>query len=254
MEYSIRKLSEMAGVSARTLRYYDTIGLLKPAFVNEAGYRFYGEKELEKLQQILFYRERGLKLDTIRGLLYSRDFDTMAALNEHLNALEMQREKIEGLITAVKMTIASMKGEINMSDEARFEAFKKQAVKKNEEKYGSEIHSRYGETAVDAANQKMLQMSKTEYEQFKDLEKEILVMLEKAVRQKESPEGETGRQIAKLHRDWLQMSCYAYDAAMHRGIVQMYTEDARFKSYYDREAEGCAAFLKQAVLNWIKVV
>lgn len=57
--YSIRELSEIAGVSARTLRYYDQIGLLKPAYTNEAGYRFYGEQEINMLQQILFYRERG---------------------------------------------------------------------------------------------------------------------------------------------------------------------------------------------------
>ena len=69
MRYGIRELSELAGVSARTLRYYDEIGLLKPLFVNEAGYRFYGEEEAELLQQILFYRERGFGLKQIGEIL-----------------------------------------------------------------------------------------------------------------------------------------------------------------------------------------
>ena len=80
MKYSIRKLSELAGVSARTLRYYDEIGLLKPLEVSEAGYRYYGEHELALLQQILFYRERGFDLKQIRKILYQDDFDIMHAL------------------------------------------------------------------------------------------------------------------------------------------------------------------------------
>ncbi len=69
MAYGIRELSQLAGISARTLRYYDEIGLLKPEHVNEAGYRFYGEKELVLLQQILFYRERGFPLKRIQSIV-----------------------------------------------------------------------------------------------------------------------------------------------------------------------------------------
>ena len=73
MEYSIRELSELAGVSARTLRYYDEIGLLKPSRTSDAGYRFYGEKEVELMQQILFYRERGLELEQIAQIFRNPD-------------------------------------------------------------------------------------------------------------------------------------------------------------------------------------
>ena len=86
--YSIGELAELAGVSARTLRYYDREGLLKPSCVNEAGYRFYGEREVNLLQQILFYRERGLDLSRIRQIIYEEDFDIMGALEAHLRALE----------------------------------------------------------------------------------------------------------------------------------------------------------------------
>lgn len=89
--YSIKELSDMAGVSARTLRWYDRIGLLKPAFVNDAGYRFYGEREVDLLQQILFYRERGMELKKIRSIIYEEGFDIMAAMEEHLCELEEQK-------------------------------------------------------------------------------------------------------------------------------------------------------------------
>ena len=103
--YSIRKLSELAGVSARTLRYYDEIGLLKPSEISEAGYRYYGERELALLQQILFYRERGFDLKQIRKILYQDDFDIIRALKEHLRELEEQKAHVESLIRTVEQTI-----------------------------------------------------------------------------------------------------------------------------------------------------
>ena len=105
LKYSIRKLSELAGVSARTLRYYDEIGLLKPSEISEAGYRYYGERELALLQQILFYRERGFDLKQIRKILYQDDFDIMRALKEHLRELEEQKTHVESLIRTVEQTI-----------------------------------------------------------------------------------------------------------------------------------------------------
>ena len=163
MEYSIRELSEIAGISARTLRYYDKIGLLKPSCVRESGYRYYGETELELLQQILFYKERGLKLEQIAAIIQSDDFDVMAALHEHLKELELQQARLDNMITAVKKTIASMKGEIIMSNAEKFESFKTEMIKSNEEKYGDEIRRKYGDNAVEESNKRMLNMTEEEY-------------------------------------------------------------------------------------------
>ena len=173
MEYGIRELSEMAGVSARTLRYYDEIGLLKPLYVSDAGYRFYGETEVAMLQQILFYRERGFGLKQIRQILYREDFDIRNALEEHLSELLRQREHVESLIRTVEQTIRQVKGECKMSNAERFGAFKERIVHENEEKYGSEIREKYGNDEVDAANKKMLDMSEADYERFKNLGEEI---------------------------------------------------------------------------------
>ena len=134
MEYGIRQLSELAGVSARTLRYYDEIGLLKPLYTTEAGYRFYGEQEVMLLQQILFYRERGFGLGEITRIIYHKDFDIQHALQEHLQDLEEQKVKLERMIDTVRKTISSMKGETEMSAEEKFEVFKKNVVKEQEER------------------------------------------------------------------------------------------------------------------------
>ena len=254
MEYSIREVSEIAGISTRTLRYYDSIGLLKPAFVQESGYRYYGERELELLQQILFYRERGFKLDEIAGILYSEDFDVMSALGEHLAELKKEQARIHSMIAAVKKTIASMKGEITMNDQERFEAFKKDAVQKNEEAYGREIRDRYGDEEVDASNQKMLNMTKEEYQRFQELSQKLNVLLKTAVRFGESPEGEEGRRAVEIHKEWLGMTWKTYSVEAHKGVTQMYTADERFTKYYDCEVPGCAQFLKEAVEYWAEKI
>ena len=102
MKCGIKEVSELTGVSARTLRYYDQIGLLKPSKTSEAGYRYYGERELEILQQILFYKERGMELKQIKKIIYQKDFDIMAALREHLLELEEKRNHMEALIQTVE--------------------------------------------------------------------------------------------------------------------------------------------------------
>ncbi len=251
MEYSIRELSQLAGVSARTLRYYDEIGLLKPCGIRESGYRFYGEKEVDLLQQILFYRERGLSLEQIKSILYEEGFDAKTALAEHLKALEQQQERTMWLIETVKKTIASMEGEYQMKDKEKFEAFKKGLVEENEKKYGEEIREKYGESAVDASNRRMLKMTEEEYERFQELEKRICEKLQTAVLNGEDPAGDAGKEIALLHREWLGCTWDKYTAAAHRGLVEMYLADPRFTDYYDKEVKGCAAFLNQAVKVWI---
>lgn len=252
MEYTVKQLADLTGVSARTLRYYDQIGLLKPARVSEAGYRIYGPGEAEILQQILFYRERGLALEQISEILHREDFDVMEALEDHLRELLKSQKRIEKLILTVEKTIRSMRGEIQMSDQERFHAFRKELVGQNEEKYGKEIREKYGDSPMDGANRKLLGMTQEEYRAFKDLEQEILEALLEAVKDQKLPESEKGREIAKMHQKWIQKSWNSYSAKAHRGLVQTYTEDERFRGYYDGKREGCAEFLKKAVEYWIK--
>ncbi len=102
VEYAIQELANLSGVSTRTLRYYDEIDLLKPARTNEAGYRFYGQKEVDLLQQILFYRALDMKLATIQQILRAPDFQHKEALESHRIALLQRKEQLEKLLQTVE--------------------------------------------------------------------------------------------------------------------------------------------------------
>lgn len=252
MEYGIREVSELAGVSARTLRYYDEIGLLKPCRISESGYRFYGERELELLQQILFYRERGFDLKEIRKALYQENFDILSALEEHLLELEKQQTLVEEMIATVKQTIAAKKGEVQMSQREKFEVFKKNLIDENEKTYGTEIREKYGHERVEESNRKMLHMSQADWEHFKRLEQEILEKLQSAVQAAAAADSVEAKEVVALHREWLCMTWpkNRYSPEAHKGLAAMYVADERFRKYYDTEVEGCAKLLVQAIRYW----
>ena len=198
------------------------------------------------LQQILFFRERGFDLKSIQSILYEDGFDIMSALEGHLLGLEEERKHVDSLIRTVKQTIASMKGESKMNDKEKFAAFKENMVKENGEKYGTEARRRYGGEAVDTSNRKVLDMTEEEYRRFESLEKEI-----RRVRAGIKADGKEAGHIAKLHKEWLFMTWKQYAPEAHRNITLMYVSDERFCSYYDKEEQGCAALLKEAVDSWL---
>ena len=159
MEYSIQELSRLSGVTTRTLRWYDQIGLLKPSRVAESGYRYYGRAEVDRLQDILYYRALGVELARIKECLDDPSFDRLAALERHLAALEAKREHLEQLIQSVKDTIRAEERKEFMQDEKKFEAFKNQTIAHNEEVYGQEIRSKYGDKEVDEVNAAVMNLT-----------------------------------------------------------------------------------------------
>ena len=164
MEYSIRELSQLSGVTTRTLRWYDEIGLLKPAYVAESGYRYYREAEVDRLQDILYYRE-----------------------------LECRKLRLDQLIQSVKDTIYAEEKKEMMNDEQKFEAFKKRAVEKHEECYGQEARGKYGDREVDEVQETMKNLTREQYQEWTCLGEEILQRLEAAVTKKVSPQSDEGR-------------------------------------------------------------
>lgn len=159
MEYTVKKLAALSGVSARTLRYYDEIGLLKPARVASNGYRIYGQAQVDTLQQILFYRSMQVPLEEIRRLLSDPQFDRRQALERHLEVLERKRDQMDTLITTVRHTIETMKGERTMTDQEKFAGLKERFLEENQQKYGAELEARYGKEEVAAFNAKVGAMS-----------------------------------------------------------------------------------------------
>ncbi len=124
MEYSIHELSHLSGVTTRTLRWYDQIGLLKPSRTAESGYRYYGPAEVDRLQDILYYRALGVELARIRECLDDPTFDRLAALQRHLAALEAEQARLEKLIRSVKCTIRAEEREEIMNDERNLKSSK----------------------------------------------------------------------------------------------------------------------------------
>ncbi|MDU0332715.1 MerR family transcriptional regulator [Paenibacillus sp. 3LSP] len=246
MEYTIQKLGNLAGVSTRTLRYYDEIGLLKPARTNSSGYRIYGRREVDLLQQILFYRELGLSLEDIRSIVTDPGFDGTRALREHRNQLLDKRKQLDALIANVEKTIASHEGRISMQDQEKFEGFKKQLIEENERKYGSETREKYGEDKVEKSNQKLMNMTQEEYEKVTQLENEVKVALAEAMKTGD-PAGELAQKAADLHKQWLTFYWNEYSKEAHAGLAQMYVDDERFKAYYDKDQPGAAEFLRDAI-------
>jgi DNA-binding transcriptional MerR regulator len=246
MEYTVKQLADLAGVSTRTLRYYDQIGLLKPAGTTEAGYRLYGAVEVDRLQQILFYREMGMELEQIREIVNSPDFDLKEALLSHRDSLLRKRNRLDQLLETVERSLAGLEGRIKMSDKEKFEGFKKQFIAENEEKYGQEAREKYGDAAVDASNATLLGMSEDEWKRFSALGEEVIRTLLEAMEQG-SPESELGLKVGELHRQWLGCTWSTYSPEAHVGLGEMYVADERFTAYYDQYRPGAAEFLRDCI-------
>ncbi len=246
MEYTVLKLGRMAGVSTRTLRYYDEIGILKPARINSSGYRIYGEAEVDRLQQIMFYRELGVNLQTIKKIITSGSYDKLAALKSHHEELLAKRQQLDLLIANVEKTMEYQEGRRSMKDKEKFEGFKRYLVDENERKYGKEIREKYGDSAVEASNAKMLNMTKEQYETYEKLSREVINTFKKAYATGD-PAGELAQKAADLHRQWLSYTWESYTKEAHAALTQMYVEDERFKNYYDQHQPGLAEFIRDAV-------
>ena len=145
MRHSIGSLSKLSGVSIRALHHYDQIGLLQPSEVAQSGYRYYDDAAVERLWQILFYRELDFPLGEIAQILSSPAFDRNRALMEHRNLLLQKRERLNRLIELVSN---AMKGETNME----FKPFDTSEIDALREQYAEEAKARWGNTEAKAPN------------------------------------------------------------------------------------------------------
>jgi DNA-binding transcriptional MerR regulator len=247
MEYTVQKLGRVAGVSVRTLRYYDQIGILKPARINSSGYRIYGQPEVDRLQQILFYRELGVSLESIKDIVTAPAFDGAAALREHREKLLAKREQLDRLIANVDKTIAVTEGRITMTNKEKFEGFKQKMLDENEEKYGEEIRAKYGNEQVDKSYKKIKGMTEEQHTEIEKLGADVLSTLDEAFNTGD-PAGELAQKAADLHRRWLNFYWDSYTKEAHAGVAQMYVDDERFTAFYDKKKPGTAEFLRDAIL------
>ncbi|KZL92408.1 MerR family transcriptional regulator [Clostridium magnum] len=247
MEYTVQKLAILAGISTRTLRYYDEIGILKPARINSSGYRIYSQAEIDRLQQILFYRELGVSLEQIKEILSSPSFNGIAALKGHREKLLEKRKQLDLLIANVDKTIAVTEGRTKMSDKEKFEGFKQKMIDENEKKYGEEIREKYGKDSIEKSNAKLMNMTQEEYDSMVNLENQVKTILAEAFKTGD-PSSDLAQKAAELHKQWLTYSWAQYSKEAHAGLAQMYVDDERFTAYYDEKQPGTAVFLRDAIL------
>lgn len=251
MEYTVQQLADLSGVSRRTLRYYDQIGLLPPARINSSGYRIYGEKEVDRLQQILFYRELEVSLAEIHNILEHPDFDPITALKSHYARLTQKKNHLEQLLYTLEHTIASKEGGRKMQDKEKFEAWKVERIQDNEKKYGAEIRDKYGDTAVNESYAKHRGMSEADFDAMQQLEAEVLSLLKQAYAAGDPASAKTEELVAK-HKEWLMYSWKEFSAAAYQNLAEMYVADERFTAYYDdKVGPGATTFLRDAIFHHV---
>lgn len=246
---TVKELAKMAGVSTRTLRYYESIGLLSPART-ETGWRVFDEADARQLAQVLAMRACGLPLSTIRRLRSHADSDAdlLATLRDHLAVLQKQQDSTADALRRTRAAINAIERMRDMTPEDSFEEMKRAGLDQFEETYGQEARERYGSDVIDAANERMMGLSRDEWDAKELLEEAIKVQLRVAMATGDAA-GEEAAELARMHRRWITIHWGpGYDTATYLALVHGYLADPRFTKYYDDAAgEGATAFLVQAV-------
>lgn len=245
--YTVRELAQLTGLTPRALRYYDAIGLLRPARDAGNDYRLYGPQEVDRLEQILLYRAMGVPLERIRHILDTPGMDQAGALREHLEHLLERRREVEELIHVVRRTLEEMEGGSHMSGKERFERMKQQVVRENEAAYGREIREKYGSEAADSYAARVAGMTEEAWNQMKAEEEGYQAALRRAAAS-DDPTGVDAQEAVRLHGQWLRhfWKPEAVTPQAHIALVEMYGQDPRFTDYYEAIAPGCAGFFAKA--------
>lgn len=240
MTYTIKEIAKLAGVTTRTLRYYDEIGLLSPADMGSNGYRYYDQDSLLLLQQILFYRELEVPLKEIHQIVSRPDFELLDALEKHRTSLIGQVNRLDTLIDTIDQTIAMIKGEVKMTDKEYFEGF-------DEAQYAEETKERWGETPKYAESQKKWSgYTKAQKEEIKRLGGQIIERMV-TTNPDVSPDAPGVQAAVGEYYAYLNKNFYSCEVGFLRGLADMWAEDPRFAKNYDRVREGGAVFVREAV-------
>lgn len=236
---TVKQVAKLAGISRRTLHYYDHIGLLVPQQVTTAGYRLYGQQDLEKLQQILFFKEMGFSLDQIKKIMENPDFDIQAALRQQLEVLELKKKRLEKLIELMERRL---KGELDMS----FKEFGTEEINAARERYQKEAEEKWGHT--EAYRQSMARTKKYSSSDWTRINSEAEhIYLGLAAKMDRPPDS---KEVMDLISRWQQhISKYYYDCSLDvlAGLGQAYVSDARFTKNIDKYGQGLAAFMSKAI-------
>ena len=235
----IHEAARLSGVSERTLRYYDRIGLLPPQSVTQAGYRIYGEAELARLQEILFFRELGFELAEIRRIMTSPGYDRRGALIRQRDMLILERNRLSSMI---ELAERAMRGEKDMS----FEPFDTSALERQREAYAREARERWGDTPEYAESER--RASGRDKAQWAQAQREMADIFEKfAALRGQAPESVAVQALVGEWQAYISAHFYACSRETLASLGQMYMADERFKRTIDQAGEGTAALMSAAI-------
>ncbi len=242
--YRVKDVAGIAGVSVRTLHYYDEIGLLVPPTRSDAGYRLYDDDSLLRLQQILIGRELGLTLEEIRGSLDDPNFNLRDALLRQREQLEERARATTAMIDAVDQALAIL--DSNQKDDEMkmneiFEGF-------DPDDYAEEAEARWGKTEAYAVSAKRTKSyTPDDWKLIKDEQDAIYGEMAAAMRKEQTPDDAAVMPIAERHRLSIDRWFYACSREAHAGLADLYEADSRFAATIDKHGEGLTGFLAAAI-------
>lgn len=246
MAYKVKELADLSGVSVRTLHYYDEIGLLKPAYITDKDYRFYEEKELLKLQQILFFRELSIPLGEIKRIMNSSDFDQLKALRSHRSVLAGEISRKQNLINTIDKTVKYLGGKIDMEHQNLYYGFNSPKQKQYEkylldENIVTEAELAKSKKKVDSWSE----IDKKKYQtECHEINRELVSSLETFL----YPSDSKVQSIIKKHYDWIS-KCWPYKPTKEKYIQlsEIYQENPDFKAFFNNYHPRLAHFLAEGM-------
>jgi MerR family transcriptional regulator, thiopeptide resistance regulator len=244
--YTVKQLSDMAGVSVRTLHYYDEIDLLYPAQVGANGYRYYDDDALLRLQQILFYREVGIELEQIKDILDSPDFDLVDALRNHRSMLQDKISRLQSLIGTVDSTIMRLVGEVEMSDKNLFEGFSPE----KQEHYTRLARLQYGPEVVNKSMQLWNSYGPVKQEAIREEGGEIYTELGRAIDAGLAPQSP---EVQAILERWHQHLRYFYEPTLDvlRGLGEGYRSQPDFVAFFTRVHPELPEFIAAGIAQYV---
>lgn len=243
MRWTIGRVAKIAGVTVRTLHHYDAIGLLTPSARSDAGYRQYTPADLDRLRQILFYRELEFSLDEIASML-SQAAEPLVHLTRQRDALQARIARLNALKAAVAREMEARNMGISLNAEERFEVF----GDAHPEQYAEEAQERWGDSdAFKESTKRVSSYDKQTWLVIQAETKEIEQRFAALMRAGESAGSDSALQAAEDHRLMIDRWFYPCDRTMHQRLAEMYVADPRFAAHYDEIAPGLAQFVHDAI-------
>ena len=238
--YTIKQIADLAGVTTRTLRYYDQLGLLKPAEIGENDYRYYDHDNLLQLQQVLFFRELDLSLKEILSILSRPDYSLRSALKSHRRSLQKKANQISTLLMTIDKTINYLEGREEMTEKEYFNGF-------DESQYEEEARELWGKSPrFQESQQRWSSYSEDQKEEIKGEGGRITYRMV-TENPNVAPDDPDVQAAVEDYFTYINKYFYSCEVEFLRGLADMWVEDPRFAINYERIREGGAAFVREAV-------